>query len=376
MFASVHDQSLQDWPASGCSDHGQMQANLAGFDHFLDLWGPYKVSTRLDTRAQAYSVQVGIQDQEEAGSMDKYKARLVANGYNQIEGIDYFDSFSPMAKNVIVRIVLALAVAKSWILHQMDINNAFLHGYLDEDIYMSLPEGYREEEQGKSHHDPCLFLYKADKVFLIIVYVADILITDISEQAMLEVKDYLHEQFTIKDLGVAKYFLEIEIARSQQEMYLTQKKYIRDILLDLKMEDAIAVGTPLPHDWFVHDDNSPLLADASVYRRLVGRLLYLNFTMPDLTFSVHFLSQFMRHPSDAHWRAALHVVKYHRWTSSHGLFYSSQQHLELEAYYDTDWAKCSVTRRSVTGYDIMLGSSLVSWKSKKQATVARSSSKA
>ncbi|GAA0149065.1 hypothetical protein LIER_08333 [Lithospermum erythrorhizon] len=115
----------------------------------------------------------------------------------------------------------------------------------------------------------------------------------------------------------------------------------------MKMEDTNTVATPLPHDWHSHDPDSPLIDDPAIYRRLVGRLLYLNFTRPDLTYIVHYLSQFMQNPTQV-----------------------------LQAYCDSDWAKCPTTRRSTTGYCIMLGNALVSWKSKKQLTVACSSSKA
>ncbi|GAA0160466.1 transmembrane signal receptor [Lithospermum erythrorhizon] len=247
---------------------------------------------------------------------------LVAKGYNQIKGVDYYDSFSPVAKTVTVRLMLALTDAKQWHLHQLDVSNTFLHDNLDEE----------------SSNDHCLFvLNQRDRFMMLIVYADDILVAGPSEEDIIQVKQLMHNEFTIKDLGVAKYFLGIEIARAEEGMYLSQTKYITDILQDLNMEDCTAVATPLQVDWQPYDDTSLLLADASVYRRLVGRLLYLDYTRPNVTHTIHQLSQFMQQPTTNHWHAALHIVMY------------------------------------LKGYCVMIGSSLLSWESKKHNTVSRSS---
>ncbi|GAA0159382.1 transmembrane signal receptor [Lithospermum erythrorhizon] len=294
-----------------------------------------------------------------------------------------------MAKLVTVRLVLALAASKTCQLFQLDINNAFLHGYLDEDIYMLPPEGYDKAvapqvckyglkqasrqwnveftstllEYGfnQSYHDNCLFTFTTMIYFLVlVVYVDDILTTCTSEEEMVAVKQLLHKKFNIKNMGVAKYFLGIEIARSNDGMYLSQQKYVKDIIQDLKMDQAKAVATPLAHDWNVEDNNSPLLEDPSQYRRLVGRLLYLNFTRQDLTFSVHHLSQFMQHPTYCHWNVALDVVMYLKGTTNHGLYYPANTNMEITIFCDADWAKCTLIRRSITGYCIMIGGALIS----------------
>ncbi|KAL0438078.1 UNVERIFIED_CONTAM: Retrovirus-related Pol polyprotein from transposon RE1 [Sesamum latifolium] len=153
--------------------------------------------------------------------------RLVAKGYNQIEGIDYIDSFSPVAKVVTVRILLAIAASKNWLLHHVDVNNAFLHGFLEEDIYMEPPEGYQIPEGNVCRLKRSLYrLKQASRQW------------NVEFTSKVEAFDF--------DLGVAKYYLGLEIARSNEGVVVTQTKYIRDLLLDTGMTQAKAASTPLP----------------------------------------------------------------------------------------------------------------------------------
>ncbi|KAK4401408.1 Retrovirus-related Pol polyprotein from transposon RE2 [Sesamum angolense] len=344
------------------------------------------------------------------GSVERYKARLVAKGYNQIEGVDYFDSFSPVAKSVTVRIFLALAVSRSWPLLQFDVNNAFLHGSLDEDVYMEPPQGFVGAAPGQvcklqkslyglkqasrqwnlelttklldfgfsqSTHEHCLFIKSSDSEFTaLLVYVDDILLTGNSESALHAVRDYLDDLFTIKDLGQAKYFLGLELARSSHGLQVSQHKYLQDILADTSMLAAKPASTPFPLGLKLVLEDGALLPNPNKYRRLIGRLLYLGFTRPDISFAVQQLSQFLQAPRTSHWDAALHVLRYLKGTPSTGLFFSSSSSSQLTAYSDASWASCLDSRRSITGYCIFLGTSLVSWKTKKQATVSRSSAEA
>ncbi|KAL0383018.1 UNVERIFIED_CONTAM: hypothetical protein Scaly_0589100 [Sesamum calycinum] len=216
------------------------------------------------------------------GSVERYKVQLVAKGYNQVEGIDYMESFSPVAKAVTVRIFLAIVVEHSWAIQQLDINNSFLHGYLDEDVYMFPREGY--------HAAP-------------------------------EVKDYLHDLFTIKDLGDTRYFLGLEIARNPSVTYVAQTKYVIDIVKDTKLLHSKSDSTPFPQGLKLSADFRAKLEHPNAYRRFVGRLLYLSFTRPDISHCIQQLSQFLNHPCKDHWVAALHVVKYLKGCPSKGFFF-------------------------------------------------------
>ncbi|KAL0421082.1 UNVERIFIED_CONTAM: Retrovirus-related Pol polyprotein from transposon RE2 [Sesamum latifolium] len=179
-----------------------------------------------------------------------------------------------------------------------------------------------------------------------------------------------------KTLGNAKYFLGLELARSNQGTYVTQRKYLLDIVHDCHLDDAKATATPLPAGIKFDASSGPCLTSPERYRRLVGRLLYLGFSHPDISFAVQQLSQFIQCPRQPHWDAALYLVRYLKGSSTLGLFFAANSSLPLTAYSDSDWASCLDTRRSVTGYCIFLGASLISWKTKKQATVSRSSAEA
>ncbi|KAL0440423.1 UNVERIFIED_CONTAM: Retrovirus-related Pol polyprotein from transposon RE1 [Sesamum latifolium] len=215
-------------------------------------------------------------------------------------------SFSPVAKSVTVRVFLAMATSKSWHILQFDVNNAFLHGHLDEEVYMQPLEVYSRAQPGQQH---------AGTFTALLVYVDDILLAGDSPSQLDAIKAYLDDLFTIKDLAHAKCFLGLELARSQHGLIIAQSKYLQDILLDINMLNARPVSTPFSHGLHLTLDTSSLLPFPDKYRHLVGRILYLSFTRPDISFAVQQLSQFLQHPRSSHRDATLHVLQYLRGSS-------------------------------------------------------------
>ncbi|MCH84640.1 retrovirus-related Pol polyprotein from transposon TNT 1-94, partial [Trifolium medium] len=344
------------------------------------------------------------------GTIERYKARLVAKGYNQVEGLDFFDTFSPVAKLTTVRLLLAIAAIKNWNLHQLDVNNAFLHGDLQEDVYMTIPEGVTspkpnqvckllkslyglkqasrkwyekltslliQEGYKQSTADYSLFTLHSDTNFTaLLVYVDDIILAGTSLLEFERIKGILDAHFKIKDLGVLKYFLGLEVAQSREGITVSQRKYCLDLLKDSGLLASKPATTPLDPAVKLHNDDGKLYEDISAYRRLIGRLLYLTNTRPDISFAIQQLSQFLHKPTMVHYNAACRVVRYLKHNPGRGLLFSRHSDLQLLGFSDADWAGCIDTRRSTTGYCFFLGSSLVSWKAKKQLTVSRSSSEA
>ncbi|GKU87876.1 hypothetical protein SLEP1_g2207 [Rubroshorea leprosula] len=276
------------------------------------------------------------------GTVERYKARLVAKGFTQVEGLDYHETYAPVAKLVTIRLLLAIAAIKHWELHQLDVKNAFLQGDLHEEVYMKIPQGFTWNDTARI-------------------------------QAL---KQYLHTRFSIKDLGPLKYFLGIEVIRTREGIVLSQRKYALDILHEIGVIGARPSHSPMEQNHHLSSATRPLHTDPAQYRRLIGRLLYLTITRPDICYSVGLLTQFMQNPRQEHHEAAMRVLRYIKGSPGQGILLPSVGPLTLTTYCDADWAGCPITRRSTTGYFISLGNSPISWKSNKQAIVSRSSAEA
>ncbi|RVW13792.1 Retrovirus-related Pol polyprotein from transposon RE1 [Vitis vinifera] len=313
------------------------------------------------------------------GSVERYKARLVAKGFTQEYGIDYEETFAPVARISSVRALLAVAAARKWDLFQMDVKNAFLNGDLSEEVYMQPPTGLSVESNKVCHLRRALYgLKQAPRVgtILLLLYVDDMTITGDDLSGIQELKDFLNQQFEMKDLGHLSYFLGLEITHSTDGLYITQAKYASDLLSQAGLTDSKTVDTPVELNAHLTPSGGKPLSNPSLYRRLVGSLVYLTVTRPDISYDVHQVSQYLSAPRSTHYADVLRILRYLKGTLFHSLFYSAQSPLVLRAFSDADWAGDPTDRRSTTGYCFLLGSSLISWRSKKQTFVARSSTEA
>jgi hypothetical protein len=229
----------------------------------------------------------------------------------------------------------------------------------------------------QSNSDYSLFTQKNGSNFTaLLVYVDDIILAGNSLTEFTRIKKVMDNEFRIKDLGQLRYFLGIEVAHSKSGISICQRKYCLDLLRDTGLIGSKPAPTPLDASIKLHQDDSAAYGDIEGYRRLIGKLLYLTTTRPDIAFATQQLSQFLTSPTLVHYDTTCRIVRYLKGTPGRGLFFSRNSTLQVLGFADADWANCVDTRRSTSGYCFFIGSSLVSWRSKKQNTVSRSSSEA
>lgn len=353
------------------------------------------------------------------GEIVRYKARLVAKGYSQVEGMDFHETFAPVAKFSTIRCILALGAAMDLEMHQMDVKTAFLKPFLKEEIYMDQPEGFVQEgheelkcrlrktiyglkQSGRewyldihgfftcegfkrSNADHSLYIKQSNMYLLIVlIYVDDLIILASDKDKMLELKSKLHEEFDIKDLGEVHFFLGVHIERDRATctIILDQHKYIEEVLERFGMADCKPIGTPLDaktqlvklkeeeYEQYLHEMHG------IPYKEAVGSLMYaMVATRADLAFAVSIVSQFMSKSGPLHWAAIKRILRYLKGTLDMKLCLGGKD-ISLKGYCDADWGGDLETRRSTTGYVFFIGKGAISWNSKRQPTVALSTTEA
>jgi hypothetical protein len=347
----------------------------------------------------------------EDGSLERYKARWVVRGFAQRPGIDFGETFSPVVKPATIRAVLTLACSRDWPVHQLDVKNAFLNGILDEQVYCYQPAGFvdslRRDHVCKlvkslyglkqaprawfkrfatfavtigftaSHSDASLFiLRRGTEAAYLLLYVDDIVLTASSSTLLESLIAKLKLEFAMKDMGPLHYFLGIRVRRTPRGFFLSQEQYAEEILHRAGMIKCKAASTPVDTLPKIAADAGTPVDDPSEYRSLAGALQYLTMTRPDLAYAVQQVCLHMHDPRDGHLAIIKRILRYVRGTTSSGLLLPASSSLDIVAYSDADWAGCPDTRRSTSGYCVYLGNALVSWSSKRQATVSRSSAEA
>ncbi|PRQ42978.1 putative RNA-directed DNA polymerase [Rosa chinensis] len=318
------------------------------------------------------------------GTLDRYKARLVAKGYTQTYGIDYQETFAPVAKMNTVRVLLSLLAANlDWPLKQFDVKNAFLHGDLKEEVYMDLPPGYSLPSQAgmvcklkkslyglkqsprawfgrfsqsmkqfgykQSNSDHTLFLkHRKDKLTALIIYVDDMIVTGNDLEEVKKLEAHLSSVFEMKDLGGLKYFLGIEVARSREGISLSQRKYVVDLLIETGLLACQPADTPMEQNHKLAEYPDQVPTNKERYQRLVGKLIYLSHTRPDIAYAVSVVSQFMHAPSEDHMHAVHRILRYLKTNPGKGIMFSKNNHTDIAGYTDADWAGSITDRRSTS----------------------------
>ena len=339
---------------------------------------------------------------------------MVAKGYTQQEGLDYMETFSPVVKLVTVKVLFTLAVSFDWPLIQLDVNNAFLNEDLFETVYMDLPFDYKHNVSSshtklvcklnksiyglkqasrqwfekfsttllqlgftQSKSDYSLFIKGTGESFLaLLVYVDDIIITGPSTFHIEVLKKYLHTCFKLKHLGTLKYFLGLELARSSDGPFLSQRQYTLQLLEDTSFLALKPSLLPMDPNLKLQCDSGEVLSDPSAYKCLIGRLLYLPVSRHDITFAIHKLSQYVAQSRQTHLLVVQTLLRYLKGCPNQDILLKKSSSFHLKAFSDADWASCIDSRKSTTGFCIFIGEALISWKAKKQTTVSRSSAEA
>jgi len=409
LLTEIHSIEPTSFTAASKSPHWR-QAMNEEFQALLDsgtwILVPLKPNTNLVGCKWVYRIK-----KRADGTIERYKARLVAKGFHQLPGIDYDDTFSPVVKPTTIRTVISFAVSQNWPIRQLDIKNAFLHGTLQETVYMTQPPGFSDPSCPKyvchlqkslyglkqaprawfsklsnklvsmgfsaSKADTSLFIFKSPQaVIYFLIYVDDIIITGPNKSLLHSVISNLQQDFPLKDLGNLHYFLGVEALLDDRGLFLSQQKYIFDLLKKTDMINAKPVNSPMSPSANLSLFKGDPFHDPTLYRSTVGSLQYLSFTRPDLAFAVSKVCQFMQRPTTDHWTAVKRILRYLRQTMHHGILIRRTSSTDIHAFSDADWAGCSDDRRSVSGYCVYLGSNLISWSSRKQPTVSRSSTEA
>jgi hypothetical protein len=348
------------------------------------------------------------------GNIERFKARLVAKGFRQQEGVDYDEVFAPVSKYATLRALIAKVAAEDMELHQLDVKTAFLQGDLEELVYVTQPPGYTLGKAGSAcrlhkalyglkqaprawHtclHDALLkmglavseadaglhILQRAKGHVFLLVYVDDILIAADSMEMIRLIKQQLMSTFDARDLGEASSYLGISISRDRKKGLITlaQQRMTTDLVQRFGLDDGKVRSIPLsPSLKLMQGEGDPLDTARYPYSQLVGSLMYLSVcTRPDIAFAVGALARFMSKPTSVHWQAAKGVLRYLAGSTQCGITYGTNTGDGLLGYCDADYAGDVDTRRSTTGYVFILHGGAVTWCSKRQPTIAVSTTEA
>jgi hypothetical protein len=349
--------------------------------------------------------------QDEHGVVTRNKARLVAKGYSQVEDLDFDKTYAPVVRLESIRVLLAYATYHGFKIYQMDVKSAFLNGPIKEEVYVEQPPGFEDSKYpsyvyklskalyglkkaprawyeclrdflitngfkvGKA--DPTLFTKTIAKDFFICqIYVGDIIFGSTNKSTCEEFSRIMIQKFEMSMMGELKYFIGFQIKQLQEGTFVSQTKYIQDIIKKFGMKNAKPIKTPMGTNGHLDLDTRGKSVDQKVYRSMIGSLLYLCASRPDIMLSVCMCARFQANPKEVHLRVVKRIMRYLVYTPKFGLRYPRGSTFDLIGYSNADYAGCKIDRKITSGTCQFLGRSLVSWASKKQNSVALSTAKA
>ncbi|KAK8621081.1 hypothetical protein V6N13_067524 [Hibiscus sabdariffa] len=348
---------------------------------------------------------------DESGNIVRNKARLVAQGYTQEEGIDFDETYAPVARMEAIRMLLAFACHHEFKLFQMDVKSAFLNGFINEEVYVEQPPGFEDPkfpnhvfklskalyglkqaprawyerlsnflvEKGfnKGNVDTTLFIKNDGKDILVVqIYVDDIIFGSTNELLCQDFAKLMQCEFEMSMMGELSFFLGLQIKQRKDDIFINQAKYIKEKLKKFGMENVKPQATPMSSSTKLDKDEEGKCVDSKLYRSMIGSLLYLTTSRPDIMFSVCLCARFQANPKESHLKAVKRIFRYLLDTPSLGLWYRRDSTFDLHAYSDADYGGCKIDRKSTSGTCQFLGNMLISWFSKKQNSVALSTTEA
>ncbi|GJR44435.1 putative ribonuclease H-like domain-containing protein [Tanacetum coccineum] len=348
---------------------------------------------------------------DERGVVVRNKARLVAQGHRQEEGIDYDEVFAPVARLEAIRLFLAFASYMGFIVYQMDVKSAFLYGTIEEEVYVSQPPGFVDPDHPKKVYkvvkalyglhqaprawyatlstflekhgyrrgtiDKTLFIKKDKKdIILVQIYVDDIIFGSTKKSWSDEFEALMKGRFQMSAMGELTFFLGLQVKQSQEGIFISQDKYVAEILKKFDFVSVKSAVTPMETKAPLAQDEGGPDVDLHLYRSMIGCLMYLTASRPDIMYAVCACSRFQVTPKVSHLYAVKRIFKYIKGKPKLGLWYPRESPLDLVAYSDSDYAAANLDRKSTTGGCQFLGRRLISWQCKKQTIVATSTTEA
>ncbi|KAJ9558107.1 hypothetical protein OSB04_012721 [Centaurea solstitialis] len=343
---------------------------------------------------------------DERGIVIKNKARLVAQGYTQEEGIDYDDVFAPVARIEAIMLFLAFVSYKGFKVYQMDVKSAFLYGTIDEEVYVCQPPGFEDPKYPDRvcklrkalyglHQAPrawydtlspicwktnlrgTLFIKRTKTDMLLVqIYVDDIIFGSTKEDMCKEFEELMRKKFKMSSMGELTFFLGLQVKQKRDGIFINQSKYVATMLQKFGMNDAKPASTPMETHKHLTADVEGEEVDVHQYRSMIGSLMYLTASRPDIMFAVCVCARFQVRPKESHLHAVKRIFKYLKGQPRLGLWYPNDTSFDLVAYTDSDYGGANLDRKSTSGGCQFLGGRLVSWQCKKQTTVSQSTTEA